>query len=127
MTYKVRVDKRVVGVVIGKNFIKKARGSKHFLRIPPAIAFSLQSLRDAYNAGARYAVVIDKETQIEYFSTIANIYANGFDVNRGHGAQIALPIPSWRTIVPPITEWANEPIEAIYLKEEKEEKKQNAS
>ena len=39
MCILIRVKNKVVGKVVGKLFMKNLKGSVHFLRIPPAIAF----------------------------------------------------------------------------------------
>lgn len=96
----VRVGEKVVGSVIGKLFIKRVVGSKHFLRVPPAIAFDTQSLNNAKAAGATELMVIDKETGIAYVSSIANFYAEGFYIDRGFGKQIALSLDKWSTMNP---------------------------
>jgi hypothetical protein len=93
----IRVNGRAVGEVRGMLFTKHLRASKHFLRTPPAIAFDVQSLRDAENAGAQIACVIDDETGRGFVAAIAKIRARGFRVNRGHGEQIALMLDEWRT------------------------------
>ena len=100
----IRVGNRVVGTVVGKLFIKQINGSQHFLRAPHAIAFDKQSLRQAYEAGATDAMVIDKETGIAYCASLLDIYAKGIDVERGFGKQIALPVKEWNEMKPAETD-----------------------
>lgn len=91
----IRVGKRMVGVVRGSYFVKNVHGSKHFMRIPPAIAFDLSSIKNAEDNGAIVAMIVDKETGREYFSYIKYIYEKGFKFNRGYGEQIALAMEYW--------------------------------
>ena len=51
-TTKIRVGRRVVGEVRGDVFYKSVYGSKHFLRIPRAIANDVKVLDEAEQAGA---------------------------------------------------------------------------
>lgn len=96
----IKVNNHVVGSVVGKLFIKRVNGSVHFLRVPPAIAFDKQSLKDAISAGATDTMVIDKETGIAYCSTIEHIYTEGFLLDRGYGEQIALSMDGWTKLLP---------------------------
>ncbi|MBI3741031.1 MAG: hypothetical protein HY257_04665 [Chloroflexi bacterium] len=49
----------------------------------------------AKEQGAQIAEVIDRESGKTYRATIARIWKNGFSVNRGHGAQMALALTEW--------------------------------
>ena len=86
---------RVIGLVSGDIFKKTIIGSKHFLRMPPAIAFDVSTLEDAERAGATTVEVIDKETSVIYRTSIYTIWKMGKRFNRGHGNQIFLPICNW--------------------------------
>lgn len=89
------VGARVVGEVRGDTFHKRISASKHFLQRPPAIAFDLSTLHDAQRAGAVYVQVLDTDTPRTYAQTIDTIFQRGFQFNRGHGEQIALPLSVW--------------------------------
>lgn len=83
---------RVVGCVKDDCFIKpiKANG---YLRVPPGIAFSIESLAAAEAAGATRVQVVDKEKETIYGATIEHIRAAGFPVNRhGYEPQIGLSL-----------------------------------
>jgi hypothetical protein len=86
---------RVVGKVTGGVFVKTVAGSAHFLRKPPAIAFDVSSLDDAERAGAVQVQVTDRETGRIYRAPLALVRSAGFAVNRGYGAQWALPLCYW--------------------------------
>ena len=92
---QIRVGTRIVGVVIGREFVKYARASAHFLYRPPAIALDIESLNDAQSAGADIVKIIDKESGKVYRALISTIHAKGFPVDRGYGKQIALLLSYW--------------------------------
>ncbi len=99
---EIKVNTKKVGVVIGDKFIKKVKGSRHLLRVPPAISFDMQSLKDAYMAGARKVAVMDIETGDSYFAPMLEIYAMGTIIDRGYGRQIFLPIERWSKVSAPV-------------------------
>lgn len=91
----IRVNAKTIGEVRGETFYKNLVASKHFLRVPRAIAFDVSSLTDAENADARFVQVTDIETSRVYRASIATIRAKGFRVARGFGEQIALAMEFW--------------------------------
>jgi hypothetical protein len=85
-----------VGSVAGGWFLKTITGSKHFLRVPlPALGFDLSTLEDAERAGAVAVAVTDSESGRTYRQRIETIRRYGFDVTRGFGRQIALPLAAY--------------------------------
>ena len=87
---------RPVGRVTGIWFEKQIQGSKHLLRVPMlALAFDVSTLEDAATAGATAVAVTDTETGRVYRQRIATILQHGFDVRRGFGRQIALPLTAY--------------------------------
>ena len=90
--YTIHVGGRIVGRVEGTVFVKKLKASRHFLHIPPAIAFDIKSLHQAEQAGARWVKVIDLESGKTYQAPISLIFSKGFPVNRGFGDQLGLGI-----------------------------------
>lgn len=86
---------RIVGHVAGGVFRKRVFGSKHFLRRPRAIALDVQSIRDAMDAGATMAEIVDGETGRTYRASLDRMLRDGWRFNRGHGAQVALPLDSF--------------------------------
>jgi hypothetical protein len=96
MSALVYVDGHRVGSVERGVFKKTVKGSKHFLRKPElSIALDLKSLVRAEELGALYLEIKDSETGILYSVSIAYLRAHGFSVDRGYGAQLALPIRLW--------------------------------
>lgn len=92
---KITAFGRVVGEVRKDTFYKTI-APNHYLRKPPAIAFSVESLNQAANFGAVRVEVKDRETGTIYRATIAQIREKGFSVNRaGFEEQIALPLDGW--------------------------------
>lgn len=85
-----------VGAVTGAWFTKTIAGSKHLLRVPmAALAFDLSTLEDAEQAGAVFVAVTDSETGRIFRQRIETIRKHGFDVTRGFGRQIALPLAAY--------------------------------
>ena len=87
---------RVVGYVEDGVFRKRLRGSVHFLRRPPAIAFDISSLHDAQDAGATRVEVTDAETGRVYVARIADVLRDGRRFNRGFGDQVYYLLTRWR-------------------------------
>ena len=90
-----RGTSKPIGRVIGGTFEKVIQGRKHLLRTPPALGFDLSTLEDAERAGATHVAVPDSETGRVYRAAIADVRRNGFDVVRGYGRQIALPLSAY--------------------------------
>lgn len=91
----IRVGNKLVGHVSGDTFAKRVSASRHFLRTPKAIALDLDSLAQAEQAGARRVAVEDTESGIIYRASIDYIRQAGFEIDRGFGRQIALPLNGW--------------------------------
>jgi len=93
----INVNGKKVGVVRVDIFYKTVLGSKHFLKKPPAIAFDIQSIDIAEEYGATKIAVLDMETNVIYSTTMWDLRDKGFEINRGHGRQIALLLSKWKT------------------------------
>ena len=94
LTYKTRH----VGNVANGVFTKTVRGSKHFLRKPPAIAFSARTLCEARQHGAHTIVVTDSETGNRYTAPLKDVIENGRSIERGgFEQQIYWPMENWKT------------------------------
>jgi hypothetical protein len=79
----------VVGYVRGDTFYKVIAASKHVLRQPPALAFSVESLEQADALGALKVDITDRESGRHYLADLATIRAYGFVIDRGYGRQLA--------------------------------------
>ena len=90
-----RADGRIIGEVRGDVFRKVVSASKHFLRVPDAIANDLAVLAQARDAGARVVEVTDRESGRTYRASFDRIWEKGFAVNCGFGEQIALVLSEW--------------------------------
>lgn len=90
-----RADGRVIGQVRNAVFCKAVCASRHFLHTPPAIAFDLESLVEAGQAGAEVVRVEDIETGRVYAATMGQVRRRGFIIDRGHGVQLAVPLSIW--------------------------------
>ena len=90
----IKVKGRIVGQVIGTDYVKDIKNS-HMLTYPPSIANDIQALHDAERAGAVYCVFTNTETGIVYRASIAKIWDAGRHVNFGYGDQQALTLSYW--------------------------------
>jgi len=94
-----RNDGFVVGEVDDAGvFRKRVRSSQHFLRTPPSIAFDQVALAAAEQAGADTLEVIDLDTSTTYRTSIAAFRSGCLILDRGFGAQLALPLRRWSAI-----------------------------
>ncbi len=98
---------KAVGRVEGHIFTKRVIGSRHFLRVPRAIALDIASLDESENAGATHVAITDTETGCIYQASISFIREHGFRLNRGFGEQIALPIAKWQSKGEPFQSTSN--------------------
>lgn len=74
---------------------KDAIASRHFLRVPPAIAVDAEIFREAVEQGAEFVQVFEKESELYYTTSVEQFLKRGFKVNRGYGEQIALLLREW--------------------------------
>jgi hypothetical protein len=89
---------RRVGAVVDHTFHKdRVCGSKHFLRNPPGIALSVESLSAARAVGADEISITDTETDLTYRTTYQTIHDHGFRFDRGFGEQVGLEFQWWST------------------------------
>ena len=77
-------------------FVKKLDSRKHFLKVPPAIAFDKSSINKAERYGAKMLSVYDTYKKVFYTAKIKSLRENGMNINRGFGNQIALPLQFWK-------------------------------
>jgi hypothetical protein len=90
---KIFVSGHCVGEVKNGAFIKSIVGSRHLLTHPPAIALSVDSLKQAKALGATEIRITDRETGTVYSADIAYFEHYSFPVQRGgYEAQRALPL-----------------------------------
>ena len=91
-----RADGRaVVGRVEGDTFYKSARSTVHLLRKPRAWACDVEALDQARAAGAVKVELFDRDTGATYRVELVEFYRRGRPIDRGHGAQLALPLDCW--------------------------------
>ena len=91
---------KVGGVVFGDTLRKTIQGSKHLLRIPPAIAFEVEVVEAAQRKGVRRLEVVDTEGAVTYDAPLSDFLAYSFKLNRKFGEQRALPLERWRKTLP---------------------------
>lgn len=68
------------------------------LRQPRAWAADVDTLDQAREAGAAWVEVHDLDTGTRYRAALADFYRRGLRVDRGHGAQLALPLACWAAV-----------------------------
>ena len=90
-----RADGKIVAEVRGYYLTKTVSASRHFLRIPPAIANDIAGLKEAEALGATQVRVTDNESGKVYIAPLALIWEKGRELDRGHGRQQMLPISYW--------------------------------
>lgn len=74
---------------------KRVKASKHFLRVPPGIAFDKAIIEQAQQAGVTLTRVIDTESNTTYTANLEEFGRHGFTVSRGFGEQRAVELRRW--------------------------------
>ena len=96
MTKVKRADGKVVGEIQGQTLYKEVLGSRHFLGVPPGIAFDVTIIDKARRAGVVNLEVKDRETLRVYSTTLERFDKYAFPVSRGHGEQLGLAFTYWK-------------------------------
>lgn len=86
---------KVVGEVVGDEFIKKVHSTIHFLRKPPAICFGIESIDQVKQLNVSRIKIFDLDTGIIYRASFDKLLDLGFPVNRRFGEQIGLELKYW--------------------------------
>lgn len=89
---------QIVGKVLGGWLVKHVDSSRHQLLKPPAWAIDRDHL-DRLEAQGAVGVLLIDEHGTEWRATVADFRRYGIPINRGHGAQVALPLARWRRTV----------------------------
>jgi hypothetical protein len=80
---------------------RRMEASRHFLRQPRQAIATSQGVLDALAAmHCTLLKVRDSESDTVYWAPLERILSLGFEVNRGYGRQIALPIALWGRQLP---------------------------
>jgi hypothetical protein len=86
----------VVAVITRGALTKQVDGSRHFLRVPPAIALDADAVATAEAQDIQAVIVTDRETGNVYSTTIAELRAHGWQLERSaYGKQIAMRLSRW--------------------------------
>ena len=97
MTTPIRTaDGRVVAVLDGQTLIKKVVAAQHMLRKPPSWAFDAATIEDALSGNATSIEVWATDEGIIYTTTMAHFLNKSFALDRGHNAQLAMPLRYWK-------------------------------
>jgi len=88
---------KFIGKITGETFKKSVCRSKHMLREPEAWAIDSEVVRTLEILGTcRKVVVYDYENNFLYEVDFATFIEKSFTIERGHGAQKALPLTYWK-------------------------------
>lgn len=90
-------DGKISGRLAAGTFYKVVQGSKHFLRIPLAIAIDKCIYESLRRKGCTRIEVLDKESGIIYATTLDNFSQYSVKLNRGWGDQLYLVLGRWQT------------------------------
>ena len=96
------IQGKVVGMIFDQELVKVVHGSKHMLRSPKGWAIDAHALATARTAGAVGVRIEDTETGKVYRADLATIDTHGWQFDRGHGRQIALPLQYWQVVGLPV-------------------------
>lgn len=66
--------------------------SNHILRVPPAIAISIDVIEQLKNLKVEKLEFVNRDSKTIYRSSLAHFVNNGFIIDRGAGVQFALPL-----------------------------------
>ena len=80
---------------------KTVRRSVHFLRRPEAIALDKVALAQAAELGVCYLRVFEQDAGLVYTTPITNFQEHVFELDRGFGLQVGLPLSWWTVGVEP--------------------------
>jgi len=87
---------KLVGKVSQGKFKRRIKYSIHALQKPPALALSLDVLRQMEQAGTHEIEMTDIESGKIFRTTLAKFYRFAIPIQRGNfGRQLALPIKYW--------------------------------
>jgi hypothetical protein len=93
-------DGRIAGTVTSERFEKRVQ-DKHQLQKPPAWCCDVSVLHEAERLGATQVWIKNVETGMSYYAPLAVFWQRGITINRGFGAQIALPLAFWAVVEEP--------------------------
>lgn len=88
-------DGHIAGHINGSDYVTNRKESLHMLRKPPGWAIDKAILDGIQKEGVTRVIVREIEHAETYSAAIPVFYSRGVLINRGHGAQICLPLPYW--------------------------------
>lgn len=94
--------KTVEGKTAGKYYSKSGLFvcpilTKHMLKTPPAIAKDVSILQDVLRRGGKEIIFHNRETGVTYRATLRLFFDKSFELDRGFGRQLALPLEYFTT------------------------------
>lgn len=97
-TVKIKVGRKTIGVITNGRFEKRARASRHLLRVVPGWAINVDILETLEQEAVNEIWIREIESGFVYVASLDNFRENGVPVfYPGHGAQVCLPLTYWKT------------------------------
>lgn len=93
-------DGRIIGEIDGGVFYKQVIPKIHRLRKPPAWATDADSFDREVAPNCHAIVLIDKENDKQFTTSIDAFIAHRFEFNRGFGRQYAVTLRWWTELNP---------------------------
>lgn len=87
---------QIVGRIEADTLTKTARAGAHMLQRPPAWAWDAPILTQAEAAGCIWTEITDADSGKVYRASLADFRRHGVTLDRGYGAQVALPLAFWQ-------------------------------
>ena len=92
----IRVQSKIIGYLEHDAFFKPVQGSKHQLRCPPAWAIDASAFDDQVKVLATRIVIVDRETNTKYHTSVETFDRLKRTLNRGFGKQYFLTLNYWQ-------------------------------
>ena len=91
----IKVGNKTIGNLEDNKFIKTVVGSKHQLKSPPAWAIDAQAFDNEVRSNVTEIVIKDKESGLEYHSSVEHFDKHKGTLDRGFGKQYFLTLNYW--------------------------------
>jgi hypothetical protein len=91
----VKVGNKIIGYLEDGRFIKPVVGSKHKLKYPPAWAIDAWAYENEVRPYAKVILIQDKESNLEFHSSVDTFDRLKGTLDRGFGRQYFLTLNHW--------------------------------
>ena len=94
-------NKKYVGDLIDRTYVKRVKASVHMFRIKPAWAIDAELITLLDAQGCNMVKLIDTENNTVYEAPLVDIKEKGFRKHfKGYGSQVFLALKHWITFKP---------------------------